>query len=278
MSFAKQISGLDCSAVPQVALYGSHALRPEEPCRDPAEANSPSSKFQLERGISPAARLYALRQLAHRAAIPRELLNSCKVEVNNDATVLTLSRDARIRFRHAPATFWHDLVNGDYYVMRAAWPHPPVSPLSALVPNFIVPFVDRPYAGPLFVRTSEDAWECPIDLLASMLLTLSRFEELQSDERDMHGRFLAAQSVALKHNFLHRPIVDEYGLALQQVIEALLPGWRPPGRELRVKLSHDIAETGFPRSISNSLGHTLKRRQPFATLRDLLGPAFGLRP
>jgi hypothetical protein len=126
--------------------------------------------------------------------------------------------------------------------------------------------------------TSENKWECPIDLLASMLLTLSRFEELQSDERDLHGRFLAAQSVALKHNFLHRPIVDEYGLALQQVIQSLLPGWQPPERKLRVKLSHDVDEIGFPRSISNSLGHTLKRRQLFATLRDLVGPAFGLRP
>jgi hypothetical protein len=84
--------------------------------------------------------------------------------------------------------------------------------------------------------------------------------------------------VALKQNFLHRPIVDEYGLALQQVFRLLLPGWQPPERKLRVKLSHDIDEIGFPRSISNSLGHALKRGQPFAALRDLLGPAFGLRP
>jgi hypothetical protein len=264
--------------MPQVVLCGSHGLRPEVPSDDPAEANAPPSKVQLEHGISPAARLYALQQLAHRAAIPHELLNSWKVEVNNDATVLTLGRDARIRFRHAPATFWHELVKWDYHVMRAAWPYPPVSPLSALVPNFIVPFVDRPYAAPLFVRTSGDTWECPIDLLASILLTLSRFEELQSDERDMHGRFLAAQSVALKHNFLHRPIVDEYGLAFQQVIELLLPGWRPPERKLRVKLSHDVDEIGFPLDLTNSLGHTAKRHKPFATLRDLLGPVFGLRP
>ena len=264
--------------MPHVALLGSHALRPQVSYGDAAEANSPSSKVQLGRGISRAARLYALRQLAHRAAIPHELLNSWKVEVKDDATVLTLGRDARIRFRHAPATFWPELVNGNYHVVPAAWPYPPVSRLSALVPDFIVPFVDRPYAGPLFVRTGEDAWECPIDLLASMLLTLSRFEELQSDERDMHGRFLAAQSVALKHNFLHRPIVDEYGLALQQVIELLLPGWRPPERKLRVKLSHDVDEVGIPLDLTNSLGHTMKRHKPFATLRDLLGPAFGLRP
>jgi len=280
MSLAKQISGLEGSATPQEALYDSHALRLQVPPVDLAEANSPCSSFkiQLERGISPAARLYALRQLAHRAAIPHELFKSWRVEVDNDATVLTLSRDARIRFRNAPATFWHDLGNGDYHVMRTAWPYPQMGPLSILVPNFIVPFMDRPYAGPLFVKNSGNTWECPIDLLASMFLTLSRFEELQSDERDMHGRFLAAQSVALRHNFLHRPIVDEYGLALQQVIESLLPGWRPPERELRVKLSHDVDEIGVPLDLIYSLGHTVKRHKPFATLRDLLGPAFGFRP
>src|SRR5258706_7926890 len=277
MSLLRQISDFAQVAIPPVPLYDSQTSAPVT-SGFAEEKSVPSPRVELQRGFSVDSRLYAFRQLLLRAAVPQELLKSWKMEVNDDATVLTLGRDARIRFRHAPATFWRDLVNWDYHVMRAAWPYPPVGPLSVLVPNFIVPFVDRPYAGPLFVRTSDDSWECPIDLLASMLLTLSRFEELQSDARHTHGRFLAAQSVALRHNFLHRPIVDEYGLALQQVIELLLPGWRPPERRLRVKLSHDVDEIGIPLNLTNSLGHTVKRHKPFATLRDLLGPAFGLRP
>src|SRR6267154_1294988 len=77
-------------------------------------------------------------------------------------------------------------------------------------------------------------WFVPIDLLASMLLPLSRFEELQSNERDLHGRFLAAQSLALKHNFLQRPIVDEYGLAPHQVYTYMMSAYRTPHRKLRV--------------------------------------------
>jgi hypothetical protein len=279
MSLAKQISDLECSTTPPTTVYGSQAsLEPDVWSGAPAKVISPSSTVQLQCGVSREARLYALRQLLVRTAVPQEVLNSWKVEVNDDATVVMLGRNERIRFRHAPATFWRDLLNGSYKVGHAEWPYPPPSPYSDLVPDLVVPFVDRPCGGPLFVRTSGDTWECPIDLLASMLLTLSRFEELQSNERDLHGRFLGVQSVALKHNFLHRPIVDEYGLALEQVMQSLLPGWQPAERKLRVKLSHDVDETGFPRSISSSLGHTLNRRQPFATLRDLLGPAFGLRP
>ena len=276
MSLSKQISAVECCMTPQVSLYGSQA--PSAEVSFDQSTILPSSKVRQEWGVSPAARVYAFRQLAHRATIPQELLNSWKVEVTDDATVVTLGCDAKIIFRHAPATFWHDLVNGSYQVARAAWPYQPVRPYSDLVPDLVVPFVDRPYARPLFIKATNNSWECPIDLLASTLLTLSRFEELQSDERDMHGRFLATQSVALNHNFLHRPIVDEYGLALQQVIENLLPGWRAPERKLHVKLSHDVDEIGFPLDLTNSLGHTTKRHKPLATLRDLVGPAFGLRP
>jgi len=277
MNLSKQVSDLAGVTTPPVPLGGAQTFAPVTSGL-PGQKFVPFFRVQLGRGLSVDARLYALRQLVRRAAIPQELFDSWTVEVSDDATIMTLDRYARIRFRHAPATFWHDLVNGSYQVVRAAWPYPPVSPCADLVPDLVVPFVDREYAGPLFVRISGDTWECPIDLLASMLLTLSRFEELQSDERDMHGRFLATQSVALKHKFLHRPIVDEYGLALQQVMQVLLPGWRPPERKLHVMLSHDVDEVGFPRNITNSLGHTVKRHKPLATLRDLLGPAFGLRP
>lgn len=278
MSFSKQILDLEGVKTPLAPLHGSQTLAPAHVSSGiPREWSLPSFRVELGSGPSAEARLYALRQLAFRSAVHQELLDSWRVEVSNDATVVTFG-DARIRFRHAPATFWSELVSGSYQVVHASWARPFVNPHADLVPDFIVPFVNRTYAGPLFVKTSENSWECPVDLLASVLLTLSRFEELQSDKRDMHGRFLATQSVALKHDFLHRPIVDEYGLALQQVIQSLLPGWQPVERRLMVKLSHDIDEIGFPRHMSNSLGHTFKRRKPSATLRDVIGPIFGLRP
>jgi len=124
MSLAKQISSLECSTTPPVALHGSKTLDPGVLLGDSTEAISPSSKIQLERGVSRTARLYALRQLMLRAAVPQEIVNSWKVEVSDDATVVGLD-NARIRFRHAPATFWCDLVDGSYEVVHADWPCPP---------------------------------------------------------------------------------------------------------------------------------------------------------
>jgi hypothetical protein len=117
-----------------------------------------------------------------------------------------------------------------------------------------------------------------LDLPASILLTLSRFEEMQATERDVHGRFSASMSLAARDGFLNRPIVDEYGLALEQALTHLLPRWQPVERKLRVKLSHDIDEVGIPFNFSSAVGHTIRRHKPLATVRDLLGSVVGLSP
>jgi hypothetical protein len=85
-------------------------------------------------------------------------------------------------------------------------------------------------------------------------------------------------SLAVRHNYLHRPIVDEYGLALQQVLEALLPGWRPLPRRLRVKLTHDIDEVGIPFRFRNAVGHVLKRRAPLCCARDFFSLGTSVEP
>jgi hypothetical protein len=72
--------------------------------------------------------------------------------------------------------------------------------------------------------------------------------------------------------------VDEYGLGLEQALRRLLPGWSPTARKARVAVSHDIDEVGLPRSPRQAFGHTVRRRRPLATVRDLLGPCVGMRP
>lgn len=51
---------------------------------------------------------------------------------------------------------------------------------------------------------------CGIDVFASAFFLLSRWEEYVITKRDKFGRFQAKESLAVKENTLHRPLVNEY--------------------------------------------------------------------
>jgi len=165
-------------------------------------------------------------------------------------------------------------------VVCKAWNGLAHVPAARLVPDFIVPFCSkesRP-GQPLFDQVGPQTFECTEDLLASIVLTLSRFEELQPIEKDEHGRFPASASLAKAHGFLNRPIVDEYGLGFQQILLRLTPGWNPEPAKLRIKVTHDVDQLGIPFSLRSALGHLLLRRAPLACARDFLSLALPVEP
>ena len=225
-------------------------------------------------GILPrAAIVYAIGELARRAGVSPEFFESWRIGVDSLGAVdvyIEPGTDRRIRFPAAPPKFWDDLRAGVFRTSTASWASAPSESIRRLIPNFKVPFssVDHSSVGPLFARKGADCLECPLHLPASAALTLSRFEETFPVPRDKHGRFSAYQSIAWRDGFLDRPIVDEYGLALEEAIGYLLPGWQPTERKLRVKLSHDVDEIGLPFRLRSSIGHTVRRGQPKATIRD----------
>jgi len=154
---------------------------------------------------------------------------------------------------------------------RLKWMCPPEDQLRTLVPDFVLPHHPEPLPeGPLFERVNEDRVRCKTDLSLIALAVLCRWEEVQSAERDQHGRFPAVASVAFQEGFLHRPIVDEYGMALEQALRALSPGWSPSRREPCLKLSHDIDSTGIPFQFRTAIGATLRRRRPLETCQWFL--------
>lgn len=227
-----------------------------------------------------AAVAYAVKELARRAAVSPELFRTWRIEIDDSGFVnlfVLPGTNRRIRFIRAGSLYWTNLRTHAFRTSTATWMSG-TEPPSELVPDFKIPFstADHVDIGPLFVAKSADCVECAVDLLASTLLTLARFEETLPIPRDEHGRFTAYSSVAWRDDFLHRPIVDEYGLALEQALAFLLPGWRPRKRGLRAKLGHDVDEIGIPFSLRTSIGHTLRRRRPAATVRDLLAPVTGI--
>ena len=228
--------------------------------------------------ISRDARIYALQELSRRAGVTRECLQRWKIEPGAEGDMLVVPSPhggtGQIRF---PA-FSTELQATE--VVRKAWHREAPAELRELVPDFIVPYCRRDsMAGqPLLIEDCPQQFTCTEDLLASIVLTLSRFEEIASPVRDTHERFPASASVAFRHKFLDRPIVDEYGLALEQVLKVLIPGWRPAPRSLRVKLSHDVDQIGIPFSFKSALGHAVKRRAPLFCARDFFSLGTGVEP
>jgi Family of unknown function (DUF7033) len=228
------------------------------------------------------ARRYAIRELARRAGVTADFYRTWKVDIGPEETVIYIQPGTRkhIHFKHVSEQFWEELDKGILRTARASWMHTPAEPLKTLVPDFVVPFAEASQSGlsPLFNQVDEECVECPLDLPLSTLLTLSRYEEMLPGERDVHGRFPASMSIAVRHDFLHRPVVDEYGLALEQALAYLLPGWRPTERKLRVKLSHDIDDVGMPFRFRSALKHTVRCGKPFSTARDLFSQVSDTEP
>lgn len=79
------------------------------------------------------------------------------------------------------------------------------------IKNQFVPEDDIPVLfGSSNLYISDNQIECGIDVFASSFFMLARWEEYVNRKRDKHDRFLAKESLAFKHDFLYRPIVNEY--------------------------------------------------------------------
>src|SRR5579872_2638729 len=228
------------------------------------------------------ARYYAIKELARRAGVVSDFFRSWKVTFEEKETIIHIQpgSNKNIRFRNAPELLEGEPNPRTFHTARAGWMYPPSAQVVALVPDFVIPFSNATPSEPfpLFVQVSEDCVRCLVDLPVSTLLTLSRYEETLPGERDDHGRFPASASIAVRDHFLDRPVVDEYGLALEQALSCLLPGWRPAERKMRVKLSHDIDHVGVPFKIKTAVKHTLKHRRLMDTVRDFFSWPFDVRP
>jgi hypothetical protein len=242
-----------------------------------ARTEALSSDVSLPFPITPEARSYAVKQLARRAAVSSDFFRSWDIHHSFDHTVIHLGHGSRkiLYIKHATPGMSRPIALGRFPVGRAQYRANSENGSNWELP---IPFVSTRQQGPLFAIRGPDQIDCSLDILASILFSLSRFEETLPVERDSHERFLSASSVAVQNDFSDRPVVDEYGLALELALKAVLPGWKPSLRNFCVKLSHDIDRVGIPFSIKTAIGHLVKRRCFAATLRDTIAPVSNVRP
>ncbi len=125
---------------------------------------------------------------------------------------------------------------------------------------------------------------CTIDVFAGAFFMLTRWEEYALNKRDAHGRFPASEALAVKYDFIDRPVVNEYTEMLWNILTQLGIGQKRKARKFELYLTHDIDFTvlwnnfrGFVKSLG---GDIIKRQSlPLAFsnakcyLKTLLGSA-----
>lgn len=101
------------------------------------------------------------------------------------------------------------------------------------------------------------------DIFASAFFMLTRWEEKVNLARDRHNRFPASESIAYKHNFLHRPVVNEYVEFLWDILKEAGYKGEQKKREFKLIPTHDIDDLFFWRGkniLKRISGDLIKRK------------------
>jgi hypothetical protein len=106
--------------------------------------------------------------------------------------------------------------------------------------------------------------EIGVDLLGGAFFLLSRYEEIVSEARDRHGRFPASASLAVREDFIDRPLVDEYVEILWAALHQLWPRLERASQQYHVHLTHDVDRVSCSRM---SVPGTLRAAAVDAVLR-----------
>lgn len=113
-----------------------------------------------------------------------------------------------------------------------------------------------------------------LDLFASAFFLLTRWEECVRPERDLHGRFPSALSLAVRCGFHRRPVVNEYVELLWNLLLRLGCSTPRAPRAYRFVLTHDVDFLRLWRTpgdrVRTLAGDLLKRRDPGRAWNSLL--------
>ena len=131
-----------------------------------------------------------------------------------------------------------------------------------------IPFL---YGTPL-IEKIDNTIICHADIIASTYFLISRYEEYlnPNSNRDPHGRYIGKQSVPAQAGFIHRPIVEEYGELLRNLLQqAGVPLLPIPQQINHIYLTHDIDSITNYRRIRGLIGGILRRENITTILKSL---------
>ena len=158
-----------------------------------------------------------------------------------------------------PSNFFNDSIYGTPQSM-------PSLPLQEIEG---IPFL---YGTPL-IEIIDNTIICHADIIASTYFLISRYEEYinPNSNRDPHGRYIGKQSVPAQAKFIHRPIVEEYGELLRNLLQqAGVPLLPIPQQINHIYLTHDIDSITNYRRILGLIGGILRRENITTILKSLI--------
>ena len=92
---------------------------------------------------------------------------------------------------------------------------------------------------PCFFRAGTKS-TIPFDIFAASFYLISRYEEYLPHVKDIHGRYTAEQSIAYKHGFLEKPVIDIWAYKLLDVIKEKFPDYEYQQRNYEFISTLDI--------------------------------------
>jgi hypothetical protein len=108
--------------------------------------------------------------------------------------------------------------------------------------------------------------------VASAFFLLSRYEELINTARDEHGRFAGKNSLPCRANFLHRPVVDEYGRAFRKLLKD--NGFALPDETSginKIFLTHDVDKLAYYRNLRSLVAAFVHGKNRKLALKSFFG-------
>ena len=132
---------------------------------------------------------------------------------------------------------------------------------------------DLPVAfGNNTVKIENSGIKCGIDIFAFCFFMLTRWEEFVIKERDLHQRFPGELSLAYKHNFLDRPVVNEYTELLWNLLVNLGIDQKRREKIFRIIITHDVDYIlkwiNFRKFMRSIVGDLILRKSIFLALKN----------
>ena len=123
------------------------------------------------------------------------------------------------------------------------------------------------------IETLNSTIICHADIIASTYFLISRYEEYinPTSNRDSHGRYIGKNSIPALANFIHRPIVEEYGELLRKLLQQTNVSLLPIPQQINhIYLTHDVDSITNYRRLRGFLGgiyrSIFKRTESISTI------------